>query len=199
MEPSPKPTESREPGEVSDASPAQTLLPHDPQEPSPTNPADTAPHQEKPSTNAHGDEKEAVPKDDTVSETIEPSGSSSLSQAVHESTAAQSEVTSQPQPRESSSIASASGSAPPEASNQPPSEQQTFEHEASQEPETSGASPSAINYGTSHAVYYPQSVAEPDDLDVDGDGAPSFVAASFGFSVCAILNPDLYSARMLND
>ncbi|KAK6840740.1 S-adenosyl-L-methionine-dependent methyltransferase [Apiospora arundinis] len=165
MEPSPKRTESREPGEVSDASPAQTLLPHDPQEPSPTNPANTAPHQEKPSTNAHGDEKEAVPKDDTVSETIEPSGSSSLSQAVHESTAAQSEWIGTP-----------------EASNQPPTEQ-TFEHEASQEPETSGASPSAINYGTSHAVYYPQSVAEPDDFDVDGDGAPSFVAASFGFSV----------------
>ncbi|KAK8112261.1 uncharacterized protein PG998_008718 [Apiospora kogelbergensis] len=181
MEPA-KSTQAGEPGADSTVSPAQTLLPHESQEPAPTIPADTAPHQD----NAHSQhappkalesEKEAVSKD-IADEPVEPAGS--VSQTVQESSAAQSEETSQP--RESSTVLGNASAPPSVASKQSPVEQPT-EQEPPQDLETGVAASSSAHHETSHAAQDVLPAAEAVDEDGDGSGASSFMDAALGFTV----------------
>ncbi|KAK8058048.1 hypothetical protein PG994_008496 [Apiospora phragmitis] len=165
---------------VSPASPAQSLLPHDSQqEPTPANPADTAPHQDPANSETElpkaPQDANEVPNDTVnVPQAADSAGSSHLAQ---QPTAQSNPIQEPPE----CSTGSAKDPAPSEVTKQALPEPAT-QQEASPEPvvdERAASSWADDETGQSSQVTQSVTTAQ------DEDSAPSFTDASLGFSVCA--------------
>lgn len=167
-----------DPAQRGDSGADQSSLPHGPQEPTPTSPANAAPRQqsaeasvEPPKVLHNEDEAPEV----TASAAADPAGPS---RPVQEEVSTQSPVTKQ---HPESSAEPATKPTPPEATKQaspePAHEQQTSQYHVA---EASASGSFSAVYETGESSHATQPAVGATD-----DGASSFMDTSFGFSVRA--------------